>query len=104
MTAIESAYVDARAFNAITLPGDLTAIEPAITFVVGADEAVSANPANASPVGTVYVFSANAATYGMGTNAANDVSFGVRVNKSGAAIAGINSGATYYKDGVVTTW
>jgi type IV pilus assembly protein PilA len=104
MTAMESAYVDTRAFNTVTAAA-LIAIEPSFAFTAGADEAAAANPAAGVTDGkTPYFFSANANTYGMGAKSASGKTFGVRVNKTSAAIAGINPGSTYNQGGVVTTW
>ncbi|GAB4254905.1 MAG: hypothetical protein Kow00122_13140 [Thermoleophilia bacterium] len=104
MTAMESAFVDTRAFNTITATM-LTAIEPAITFTAASDEATAATaPTAATASNAVNFYSANAATYGMGSLAASGNTWGVRVNKSAAAISGINPGVTYYKNGSVTAW
>jgi type IV pilus assembly protein PilA len=96
MTAMESAFVDTRAFNTITA-SNLTDIEPALTFLAAADQTAAANPtAGVSNGKTVYFASGNAATYGMGAKSASGKTFGVQVNKSGVVVSGLVPGATYY--------
>ena len=105
MTTMESAYVDTRAFNGITAAA-LMAIEPSYTFTAETSEALAADPGTAyvSPGKIVYFFAATAGTYGMGAPSASGVTWGVRVNKTSAAVDSIVPGTTYYKDGVITTW
>jgi prepilin-type N-terminal cleavage/methylation domain-containing protein len=105
MTTMESAYVDTRDFTAITAAA-LLAIEPAYTFTAVASEALACNPAAAyaAPGNAVYFFSANVATYGIGSPSASGKKFGVRVNKTSAAIDGINPGTAYFTNGTSGTW
>jgi type IV pilus assembly protein PilA len=101
MTAVESAYVDTRAFNDIDLtadPNELEAIEPSIHF--DADEAAATAPAltSAAAENTVGVALTGAETYEVGTTSASGKTFGVAVDKAGG-------GTTFYVEGdVVETW
>lgn len=110
MTAIESAYVDLREFDAAAAAGMteavLEAIEPTINFMlVGAGV----------PIGNAAAVTADAAdnevnyygidqTYQAGTESASGKTFGVYVNKTSAAINGNQPGNTFYVDGAVQDW
>ncbi|MCZ7661929.1 MAG: prepilin-type N-terminal cleavage/methylation domain-containing protein [Thermoleophilia bacterium] len=104
MTAMESAFVDERQFDTIT-KAMLEAIEPAITFTASTTEAIAAESGTgAASSNEVNFFSGNDNTYGMGSLAASGNHWGVRVNKSATAVAGIDPGVTYYKGTTATNW
>jgi type IV pilus assembly protein PilA len=96
MTAIESAYVDARTFDptkAGMLPADVKAIEPSITFTV-LDVAATAPTALSS--GNAVNYTGTASTYGVGAKSDSGKTFGVAVDKA--------VGNTFYVDGVAKAW
>jgi type IV pilus assembly protein PilA len=90
MTAIESAYVDAKSFTP-TVAGmtvnDLQAIEPSIKFVINAD-AATAPTATAASQSVNYT--GTDSTYAVGSLSESGKTFGVAVNK------GANGGNTFY--------
>jgi prepilin-type N-terminal cleavage/methylation domain-containing protein len=102
MTAIESAYVDTRAFDLIT-DADLAAIEPSIEFltVAGAGSLAPADPAaagtdaQANEVGWDGIDEAN---YGVGSQSQSGRTFSVLVDK------GADGGNTFYIDGAAADW
>jgi type IV pilus assembly protein PilA len=88
MTAMESAYVDTRAFDAVTA-AMLTAIEPSIVFGVGQD----------AQLNQVAFSSGGPALYHIESTSQSGKTFGVDVNK------GTGGGTTWLIDGgAVTTW
>jgi type IV pilus assembly protein PilA len=96
MTAIESAYVDARTFDptvAGMLPADVKAIEPSITFVVLA----AANTAPTALVSAKTVnYTGTATTYAVGAKSDSGKTFGVTVDKA--------VGNVFYVAGVAKPW
>lgn len=93
MTAIESAYVDARTF---AVDADtLQAIEPSITFIE-ADNA--ATDPSASATANEVNYTGTDTTYEVGTVSASGKTFGVRSDK------GAGGGTTYYINGESGTW
>lgn len=103
MTAIESAYVDARAFDAI-LDADLAAIEPSIQFATVGGAGTLA-PSNGAPAaGTdaqaneVGWEGESATDYGVGTQSQSGKTFSIEVSKTA------NGGNTFYVDGAVHSW
>ncbi len=104
MTAIESAYVDARDFSLIA-DADLLAIEPSITFLTVAGSGQLAPSGGAPVAGTdaqlneVGWEGTAADTYGVGTQSQSGKTFSVEVDK------GAGGGNTFYIDGAaVTNW
>jgi type IV pilus assembly protein PilA len=98
MTSIESAYVDARDFSAVTL-ADLQGIEPSIQWPAkGAAGVCSAPAATSLTSGNIVSWCGTAAaTYEIGTFSASGKEFGVSVNKTTGA-------TTYYVGGVAKAW
>ena len=101
MTAMESAFVDTRAYDDI-IQGDLEDIEPAIDWSV-----TTANPAVAGAGATAATTADNQVgwdgtgvyTYQLATVSGSGLSWGVEVDK------GANGGTDYYKDGTaVSSW
>ena len=105
MTAVESANVDTRSFDDITV--DMLAdIEPSITFVVSAAAGIAAatGPTAETDADTVDVSYDGDSVYAVGTVSLSDETFGVVVNKS-ADETTYASGNTYYIGGdVVDNW
>ncbi len=98
MTAMESAFVDTRAFNTVTA-SMLTDIEPALVFTTGGSEAGAYNPSSGTQDGkTVYFHSGAANTYAMGACSASGTTFGVGVNKASGG------GTKFYVNGEEKPW
>jgi hypothetical protein len=98
MTAIESAYVDLRTFDAAEMtPSILQSIEPSISFVRGADQSVALAPTALASSYTVDYFGAGD-TYAVGTMSASGTTFGVVVDKRAGG------GNTLYIDGSAEDW
>jgi hypothetical protein len=98
MTAIESAYVDARTFDPkVMTPELLQSIEPSVTFVMSDDASAAISPTAEAPANTVN-YSGTATSYEVGTVSASGTSFGVTVDKSP------NGGNTLYINGVAQNW
>jgi type IV pilus assembly protein PilA len=98
MTAIESAYTDARTFlptAAGMLPADLKAIEPSLTFVVLA--AASTAPTALASANTVN-YTGDANTYQVGTKSDSGKTFGFKADKTATG------GNTYYVAGASKAW
>jgi len=103
MTAIESAYVDARTYDVAAT--DLQAIEPSITFNKKSEAVASAtsidNSASASSNAVAYYGDLNG--YSIATASASGNLFGVVAIKSGTG-----AGTTFYKKigsaAVTTGW
>lgn len=100
MTAVESAYVDVRAFDQIP-EAFLEEIEPSIDFVMASSEQEAMDP----PAGTaeaanfqVYYFSGSSEVYVVGARSESGRTFAVRVDKSAE---GRN---TFFIDGMDAQW
>lgn len=107
MTAVESAYVDTRAFDEIDMtadPNTLELIEPSISFTVVAGAGTLAPSGGAPVAGTdaqaneAAVDLTGADTYGVGTQSQSGKTFSVSVNKGAAG------GNIFYVDGEEQTW
>jgi type IV pilus assembly protein PilA len=100
MTAIESGYVDTRDFTALD-GAALQAIEPSITFTVSAvvGAAAATDPTADADANTVDVSYESEDCYAVGAVSLSDKTFGVVVNKTGAAVDGYASGNTFLIDG-----
>jgi type IV pilus assembly protein PilA len=105
MMAVESAYTDTRDFTAVTAQM-LTDIEPSIVFdTAGGTAQAPAADAQANTVDIDVGLAANdPACYGVGTVSQSGKTFGVEVNKTAAAVSGVNPGNTFYIDGSPATW
>jgi prepilin-type N-terminal cleavage/methylation domain-containing protein len=102
MMAVESAYADTRDFTAVDV-GMLTDIEPSIVFVIAGNAATA--PTADAQLNEVNVDNTiDAACYSVGTVSQSAKTFGVAVNKTALAVAGINPGNTFYINGAVATW
>jgi type IV pilus assembly protein PilA len=99
MTAIESSYVDNRAFDLAKMTAaSLMAIEPSITFVeVAAGVPISGTPGALTTANAVSVYGVGQ-TYQCGTESASGEVWGVAVNKAAGG------GTVYYKHGAIATW
>jgi hypothetical protein len=98
MTAIESAYVDVRTFDPLTMsPPVLVAIEPSVIWVSSMHDTAATAPTALAAANSVDYFGTET-TYAVGTLSQSGTAFGVIVDKAaGGAI-------TYYIDGEATSW
>jgi type IV pilus assembly protein PilA len=101
MTAIESAFIDARTYDptaAGMLPADVMAIEPTITFTVLA--ACATAPTVLASAHAVQ-YTGNATQYSVGTKSDSGKTFGVTSIKTA-----VGGGTTYYTGAVgsATGW
>jgi type IV pilus assembly protein PilA len=85
MTAIESAYVDTRTFDATTMTTTvLEGVEPSIDFLMAATEGAALNPPAGSLTAkdhTVYYYSNSVDQYAVGSRSESGKTFAVLVNK-----------------------
>jgi type IV pilus assembly protein PilA len=98
MTAIESAYVDARTFVPTVVgmrEADLKAIEPSLTFVILA--AAQALPTATASTNTVN-YTGTATLYSVGAVSESGKTFSFTADKS------TTGGNTYYVNGVSAKW
>jgi type IV pilus assembly protein PilA len=106
MTAIESAYVDARTFDDTQVgmtPADVALIEPSIHFDNTVAAAATAPTAQTS--GNTVNYKGTATSYQVGSQSASGKLFGVDVNKGSANDAlGNAPGNTFYVAGAIHSW
>jgi type IV pilus assembly protein PilA len=96
MTAIESAYVDHKTFDPLTVTDVvLQGIEPSITFV---SLAAAATAPTAAAAQDDVNYTGNATTYAVGSLSESGRTFGVSVNK------GVGGGNIYYVGATSQAW